>query len=567
MSTLRSWVGRGRRRLGRDLQRAGRRVAGPKPGASSSGSATTTGPGPASSGGPSSSGARTSASVPEGIDLDLYTRDPDPAVAEAILDGAFGHGYLVRVGPDVTLPGFLGDWEVSRLGPLTLHRAPRTVVTTASPATSGADVSILLLGHPVDIERGSVDAQQIADRLLTTLAHAGPDAMVREAAYLAGRWTLLAVAGGELTVVPDTMASQPVLYRADGAGLTLASSEILVAIAHDLAPSAAEAAAVARGQQLRSGVVYSPGVLTAIDGVLPLIPNHLLRADLSRPGRVRHERFWPFEPRVEEPDLEQVHAAFQARMSAHIGLLQRLGPRWWSLTGGLDSRVSLAHLDLAEAPGARAFTYLNPRDIARSADVADDLFLPSLLAERLGMRHRVIRWRQPDAGSAFDRLHRATYPLRRASHGAAHAMWADVPRDAVEVQSNGAEIGTVHTRPRTDAPLSPDKLVTLWLGRIGRSEPSFPAIFADYLAHAEFTDERLLGYDHHDVFYWEHRMGRWGHRKFLDGDFGHRLMLPFNDRMLLETMHRSPEEQRTSKALYARVLRDRRDLDVESYRR
>ena len=564
MSRMTELIDRGRGRLGRDLQRVGRRVAG------RTGRPAT--PAPRQPGPTGTPEDRSSSPGPtktrfERIDPDLYLRDPDPERAAAILDGAFGHGYLLRIGPDVSLPGFLADWEIDRLGPLTLHCAPRTVATSASVGDGPRRAAVLLLGHPLDVDRGTADRTVITDRLLATLRDAGPDALVREAAYLAGRWTLVAVAGEEVTVLPDAMATQPVLYRPAGDGLTLASSEILVALAHDLPPSAAEATAVARAKRLRQGVVHSPGVLTAVEEVLPLLPNCLLRADLTAPGIVRHERFWPFEPRTEDTDMGRVHGAFAERMRDHVRLIGELGPRWWSLTGGRDSRVSLAHLDLSSPPPARAFTYLNPRDLTRSADVANDLFLPSLLAANLEIPHRVLRWRQAEEGSVFDRLHRATYPLRRASHGAAHAMWADLPRDIVEVQSIGGEVGTVFFAQREEQTISPELLVRMWAGRRGGSEPSFPPIFADYIDYTQFSKDRLGGYDHHDVFYWEHRMGRWAHRKYLDGDFSHRLMMPFNDRRLLEIMHRSPVEQRTSKLLYDHVLRDRPDLEVEFYRR
>ncbi|WP_202879532.1 hypothetical protein [Serinicoccus kebangsaanensis] len=541
-------AGRVRRRLGRELVRAGRRLTGP-PAAPSAPA-----PGPAA--------------APGTIDLELYARDADPDRAAAIRSGAFGHGYLVRTGTEVVLPGFLGDWRRQQVGPLHLHLAPRTQVTVAGPADPGQADTVVVLGQPVDVDHGSTDVAAIAGRLRRTLARSGPDALVREAAYLAGRWTLLALGGDSrspvLTVLPDAMASRPVFYRADVDGLTLASSEILVALAHDLPPSRAEAEAVAHGQLLRTGVVHSPGTLTAVEEVLPLVPNCLLRASLGPdgvPGRVRHERFWPFEQRAEETDLGEVAGAFADRMREHLRLLGELGPLWWSLTGGLDSRVTLAHSSPSVLTGT--FTYLNPRDLQRSPEVADDLFVPNRLAAGLGVPHRVLRWRQAADGTVFDRLHRATYPLRRASHGAAHAMWADLPGDIVQVQSNGGEIGTTNTRARTDEPISPSALAALWLGPMARDVPGFAPIFADWAEHAQFRDDRLLGYDRHDLFYWEHRMGRWGHRKFLDGDLGHRLMLPFNDRRLLEIMHRSPIEQRVGKELYARVLDGRPDLDAD----
>ena len=66
----------------------------------------------------------------------------------------------------------------------------------------------------------------------------------------------------------------------------------------------------------------------------------------------------------------------------------------------------------------------------------------------------------------------------------------------------------------------------------------------------------LLGYDDYDLVYWEQRMGRWGWQKFCDGDFGHRVLLPFNDRRLLETMLSLPYPLRRDKVLFHRLLDD-----------
>lgn len=560
MTQQRPFTARVRGRLGRDLQRLGRRVAGTS---SRPPTAPTRPTPPAAARASTPPSPRPDPAGPEQIDRELYTPDPDPVRAAAILDGAFGHGYLVQTGGPARLPGFLDEWPVRQVGPLWLHTAPRTVVTVALPAPP-ADAGVVVLGHPVDIERGSVDAQQVADRLLRLLVEAGADAMVREAAYLPGRWTLVARSGTTVTVVPDVMASQPVFYAADDSSATLASSEILVALSRGLPPSVRTREVMDRARRLRrSGVVHTPGVLTPVEGVRPLVPNCLLRLDLARPADVRHERFWPWEPRVEDGDVERVSAAFSERMREHVRLLGQLGPLSFSLTGGLDSRVSLAHLGRPAPAGTSAFTYVNPRHVSTSPDVADDLFVANLLASRLGIQHRVLRWREAPAGSVFDRLHRATYPLGRASHGAAHAMWADLPRQLVQVQSIGGEIGTVFGRARTDDPLSAGKAAVQWLGQAGREEAMFTAVFTEYLEHAQLTEDRLLGYNHHDVFYWEHRMGRWSYRKYLDGDFGHRIMLPYNDRALLELMHRLPERERIDKAIYQRILRDRPDLQVQ----
>lgn len=503
---------------------------------------------------------------PYPLDLSVFRVAPDPDRAAQILDGAFGHGYLVTTGTPPVLPGFLEQWSTTTVGALLVRAAPRTQVSTAGHG----DAHVVLLGHPLDVDRGTADAGGIVGRLAQLLATDGHEATVRDAAYLAGRWTLLLLTGpgpgrpGRLTALPDTMGSQPVFYAGGPDGLALGSADTLVAIARRLPVDPAAQHLAAEIRRLRpTGVAYLPGQVSSYLGVQQVVPNCLLQVDPETPDQVRHTRFWPFIDRVEDDDLESVHEEFRDRLQGQLRLVAGLGRTAWSLTGGLDSRVLLAHLDVPPAPGTLAFTYLNPRDVARDPGAARDVFVANELADRLGIPHRVLRWRQAKAGSTFGRLHRATYPVTRVSHGAAHAMWADLPHDIWEIQGNGGEIGTVFRVNRPAGPLEPAKVATMWLGRAFERHPRVLSIFEDYLEHAQLEDERLRGYDHHDVFYWEHRMGRWGWTKFLDGDLSHRIVPPFNDRRLLEVMLRLPEQQRVSKALYARVLHGHPLLQVD----
>ncbi|OLT19548.1 hypothetical protein BJF81_08485 [Ornithinimicrobium sp. CNJ-824] len=303
-----------------------------------------------------------------------------------------------------------------------------------------------------------------------------------------------------------------------------------------------------------TGVFFLPGTVTQFEGVRQVSPNCLLRADLSAPGQESHDRFWPTEPRVESPDVEGVSAEFRDRMREHIRLISRFGPVAWSLTGGLDSRGTLATAADSLPAGTVAFTYFNPRDGVRLPEAAQDVFDANQIAYQMGVPHRVLRWRQAPRDHVFARIHSATHPVSYSSHGAGFAMWADLPHDIVEMQSIGGEIGTVFGRRRSPTPLTPEKMSALWMGDGFEGRDPYTALFAEYLEYAQLTDERLHGYDHHDVVYWELRLGKWGFTKYLLGDYSHRTMLPFNDRRLIETMHRMPEKDRLSKTLYQSIL-------------
>ena len=483
--------------------------------------------------------------------------------SEEVLDGAHGHGYLLLPldtagaaehggAPGHRTPADVDGWRVLDhvLPGARLRVHPRTV----EAHHHGDAGAVVLLGHPVEVGSGSTDGAAVARGLAHTWHASGEQAMVREAALLGGRWTLLAGTADQLLVVPDTHATQPVFHARAEVGFAVASAPTLVAQALGLP---VDDSALALLEELRSrrrgAVTYLPGRRTAYQGVDPLLPNFLLRITRT-PPRTTHERFWPWRERAEVKDVGRVWAAFRDRLAEHTRLLSSLGRPAVSLTAGGDSRVTAAFARpwLLDRDGF-TFTYVNPRDARRGPAALADVTGASAVAHQLGVPHRVLRWRNPPAAGTFDVLHRRTYAPLTPSRGAAHAMWADLPRDVVQLQSNCAETGTVFLRHRTDEPMSPLRLARMMMNATQGLEDLAEAMYGDYLDHAQLSRERLLGYDHHDVFYWEQRIGRWGYQKFVDGDLGHRVLLPFNDRVLIETMLSLPEEQRAAKVLFERV--------------
>ena len=475
-----------------------------------------------------------------------------------VVDGAFGGGYLVRGGAN-TAPRLVAGWPVHELGALTYHPHPRTRLQTA--AAHQGPGRVVILGHPVDVTAALTDGNLICERVLDSWASGGLDAAVRHLAYLGGRWTAFldaAVAPGEaaqVTVVPDCQATQAVFYSTT-AGVALGSQPALVAQTVGAGPDeASQRMWDALRRARRTGVIFLPGTMTTHEGVLPLVPNHLLRLSVAGAAvTVSHERFWPFQDRVERLDTSAVTTEFIDHFREHTRLLCSFGRPVVSLTGGMDSRTSLA----AALPHLRddsfAFTYFNPRDGLTKKGAAEDVFEANAIAFGVGIQHRVLRWRQPQPGSAFDEIVDRTYPVRRASTGAAHAMWADLPHDIIHLQSIGAELGTTFFTKRPAGPITAHRLLEIVSTRSDLGEEMEQAAFGDYLDYAEFTHEAIRGYDPHDVFYWEQRMGKWGYQKYQDGDFSHRMLLPFNDRGLIELMQSLPYALRESKVLLHALL-------------
>lgn len=484
---------------------------------------------------------------------------------EEVASASFAHGYLVLAGAPA--PDGTGGWSRRQAGKLTYLTHPRTVLAHAGDTRPRAPWSeprpeIVLLGHPVDVRTSCADAGVLARRLLATLRDQGVDAAVRQAAYWGGRFTAFLHHAHGMTVVPDAHATQPVFWSSRGRRVAVGSHAALVADALEREPDEGVLALFDGIRAIRpKGTIYFPGTWTPWRDVRPLIANCRLdiRTD-RRDVRVEHRRFWPFAERVEVGRIDQVYDRFREHFLGHLSLLGSFGRVAVSLTAGLDSRVTLAGMQLGEYPDAFAFTYAHPEVMARDTNVARDAFGANELAFRSGMHHRLLHWRKPEdcsmreTAEAFTAAHHRSWPEQRGSVGAAYTMFAELARDVFELQSSLAETGTTHMRDRTSEPISPRRLAVSWLGRAFAERREYHPAFAEYIEYADFSTAQLQGYDHHDLFYWEHRMSRWASRKFQEGDMSHRVLLPFNDRGLVETMLQLPQPQRAAKVLYERIL-------------
>jgi asparagine synthase (glutamine-hydrolysing) len=132
---------------------------------------------------------------------------------------------------------------------------------------------------------------------------------------------------------------------------------------------------------------------TMFDGVLSLLPGHLLTASVDEGVRV--ERYWdvPLSPRV--PEADAAGALFD-RLGASVGReLFSDAPLGSCLSGGIDS-TAVAALAAREAPGIETFSIgyarnsevfqANPRRIVGEV-VGDDAHYARLAAESLHTRH------------------------------------------------------------------------------------------------------------------------------------------------------------------------------------
>lgn len=362
---------------------------------------------------------------------------------------AFGGGYLVHPSGVPQSPEVAG-WPTRTIEGHTYHA--RTRITASRVSTGGA---LAVIGHPIDVDTGDVSPQRITGAL-AALAAQGTEALLRRAAYLGGRWTLLWHGpDGVVTVLTDALASQQVWHSPSGR--TIASHAALVQ-----------------------------------DGIL-LPTNSVLHVTNTSGVAVRRYYPWaeddhPPAPPVTNPS--EAYAAFSARIVAHTRLLCTFGrPGIW-LTGGHAGQAVLASYLPNRQDGGYTFTTFAPKSAHESREQATVMYASSRLSFHLGMPHRVVRDWEPPSSDVFSVAYRRTFPLG-TSASTAFAR-STLPGDTVELHPAGGDV-------------------------------------------VDLDSWELLD------------------RNYLDGDLTHRVMLPFNDRRLLEIMLSLPPDQRAEASLVSRL--------------
>jgi asparagine synthase (glutamine-hydrolysing) len=441
----------------------------------------------------------------------------------------FRRGWLA--GEELTVPDGLEHWHRLRLAALDVAIDP-----ALDWSLGGDDESrLLILGTAIDTESGEADPATMTRRLTAAARH-GIDRLVHDAAYLAGRFLLIAAAGDELTVIPDASASLAANWALHDGRLTMSSHRSLLAEVVGLDTDRELLELIEGALRTSPYVVYAPGVRFLERGARPVLPNHLLRRTAAG---AHHERFYPF------PDTQlgsDGFDRFQHHFTEHVRLISER-PVGVSLTGGVDSSSTIAALLRNRRRQVSTWTgvFADPVNEDEAADAAD----ARVTAARAGYPHRVLSL--PGLESpAFARAFSRTFPLYPQYRSLASATEA-LGENAITLQSMIAEVGTgfYQVRDRSDA--GPDALAATFTRQpMGRSDYAIEA-FDEFISYAEFTPERFGPWSRYDLQYWEHRVGLWAVLRVQELEVTHRVELPFNSRHILEGLASAPWPVRREK--------------------
>lgn len=300
------------------------------------------------------------------------------------------------------------------------------------------------------------------------------------------------------------------------------------------------------------GTLFPPGTLTGYTDVRQVLPNHILEL---RDGHVNHTRYYPFQSaNTHKTTTDIAYKQFSEQFKVHAQLIANVGTLGISLTGGRDSQATLAaaapHLNLDSV----TWTYVNSQN--PHPEHQSDYESAHALATKYGLDHSKIDL-AAKTDPEFEKAYRTTMGATAQMPRIPLAYQAQLPPDLIELQSMGAEVGTGFYKNR-DCAFSIDRLCKLYVRTKFGQLPQVRQEIEHYIEYANFNIEQFGNVDYHDLFYWEHRLGRWGSRRIQEVDLAHRVFLPFNSRGIIESLMAPPLDERKDKQALVKFAKDNR---------
>ena len=450
----------------------------------------------------------------------------------------FPGGFLVTDGTDLAravgdaeppgdLIALVEGWRQESIGRYTV----RFDATWPVARAVFGQTTVLLLGTAVHVDRPELDDDAIASALAVYADHSW-DAFLDTLDLLGGAHLIFVRTGGGRTLVlQDATGVEGLCYDVSASTRILASHPALIAELRGY-----EMSELARWwldqPVIRAGGYYFPGLLTAFDEVRILTPNTALDLDT-----LEVERFFPRE-QMRERRVSDIVAEVAPRLQSQYRRLLADGPVAVSLSGGLDSRLTLAAArDVAH--DVRWFTYV----IWNSGVHQNDGAVASELAERFGLTHDLYRVKRGTTTvPAWERTHRGV----QGGDALAGGLLEHFPPGHLHVRSNVLETvrgfylkNSVNHRKTFD-PYTLSRLFRMTVAH------EFEPHFEEFGAVTGFGPDALKGLQFSDLFYWEHRMGAW-HGGLVRGlKVVHRTHTLYNCRAVLTAMMARPLAERAA---------------------
>lgn len=395
------------------------------------------------------------------------------------------------------------------------------------------DREIIVFGKVVSSSDCMQSESDIADELLQSISL---DDLLFRMRTLAGRFVTVYFSGKELYVIPDAAASIHVTYTLKEYDLFVSSNAKIIAD-HLGWEESAESKSIKSCASPSHSLPYD---LSMFDQIKHVIPNHYLNC-----GERKIVRFYPSRCEdsigIDQAVRESVRIIGNIITAYHHKYELAL-----PLTSGVDSRSILSFLR-EKTSDIHAYTYYHPHFTPKTPDIV----IPGELCNKHGIEYSLL----PDLKLPTD-----VSDMYEKEFGAC-ANKLEATNAWTYCNSNLAN------RVRVDGNISP-----LAKSSFGRNLPerfASPSYLATKTHNHSKTNKQFVmkwvsdakpfiersNISRFDLFFWEHRIGKWTANSYLNSDFLIDSINPYNCRALLELWLNVPRNQRTTSSIQLELIK------------
>jgi asparagine synthase (glutamine-hydrolysing) len=458
-------------------------------------------------------------------------------------DALFPRGYIVTddasIGPPQDAP-----WSRIALS--------ETVFALAHPLTATAHYraghAVLIVGHAFDLDAPRATGPAIARTVHKRFAKGGFEEALLYVAYLGGRHAVFIVADRNIYAIPDCASTYAIFQHSSRRGFAFASNYNLLDDVLKLGPAKNIAAAMADPAYVSPQGTYYPAKWIPVRSVYPVIANCYAKY-AQKKGRMTHKRFYPFAP-LPRLGVDDGLERFRDRFLLHVACMSRRQRIALPLTAGLDSRTTFAALrHLRRHRDLTTFSYMRLNSPTEFEDVVGG----NRVSFEAGVLHRVVPMRPVDPVGKFHKMFARSFRRGSVFESRAEALWHHIPHDRLMLLSVVAEVGGAFYQTR-DAPLDARTLARKFTTSGFNKDPRLVEAFEAYIDYTQLRTDRIANFDFYDLFYWEHRLTKWGALFFSELNLSHDVISPFNQRGIVEAMLSVDLEERKAATLQQRLI-------------
>lgn len=437
----------------------------------------------------------------------------------------------------ITLP-----WEKELLGEYFFYYSE----TTEYFIHTQNNLQVVIIGNAYDLDSND-KSNQVAETIAKKLEISLSDSL-DYITYLAGRFLIIIRNGDNLSIIPDSHCTYACYWSEQIKDVftshlqifkdywAVEKNEILSYI-------------MKHEDYVSPGGKYSPGMLTPLQDVYPLIANCFIHNS-------KHKRFYPhisLSEKYKGYSKDIIYLLFKGYLLSYFKKIYESNNTYISLTNGLDSRVILS---VALIANLKVDTFTYTKFGGDYPHYEKDLVGASKCATHAGYPHFILTLPQLDYGNDFYKMYSKTFSLHARFPVLAQAYYQQLPINANVLISTISETGTIFYTERTGKNITPEILAQKWSTSKIHTHDFIIKEFKKYINYTEFYNNKIHDFDFYNLFYWEHRNSKWANIWYQECDLSHKVALPFNCRLINELMLSLSYEDRKSKYLLNRLISD-----------